>query len=138
MVDFNKEATIGTPAHNVVKILLLQARANVLEALEDYNKKMCKGIEADQSILKSRLLTWFLEHQAYLDRNLKKKDWVQMQNRAKESLFFNQDELKPEKIWEFIKDLNKIIDKLKVTRVDTRVSYDRSNVELDNEMNELF
>jgi len=138
MVDFNKEATIGTPAHNVVKILLLQARANVLEALEDYNKKMSKGIEADQSILKSRLLTWFLEHQAYLDRNLKKKDWVQMQNRAKESLFFNQEELEPEKIWDFIKDLNKIIDKLKVTRVDTRVAYDRSNVELDNEMNELF
>jgi len=138
MVDFNKEATIGTPAHNIVKILLLQARANVLEALEDYNKKMSKGIEADQSVLKSRLLTWFLEHQAYLDRNLNKKDWEQMQKKAKESLLFNQDEIEPEKIWEFIADLNMIIDKLKVTRVDTRVAYDRSNVELDNEMNDLF
>lgn len=138
MVDFNKEATIGTPAHNVVKILLLQARANVLEALEDYNKKISKGFEADQSVLKSRLLTWFLEHQAYLDRNLKKKDWDLMQNEAKKHLLFNDKELEPETIWEFVRDLNMIIDKLKVTRVDTRIAYDRSNVELDNEMNDLF
>ena len=62
MVDFNNEATIGTPAANVVKILILQARANAIEALEFYNKRTSLGVEANQTTLKDRLGSWFLEH----------------------------------------------------------------------------
>ena len=65
MVDFNTDATVSSPAANLVKILLLQARANALEALEFLNKKESSGVQFEQAMIKARLGTWFLEHQAY-------------------------------------------------------------------------
>ena len=70
MVDFNNEITVGTPAADVVKILILQARANVFDSLEKYNRDKNRNIESDKATLKARLGTWFLEHEAFIKRQL--------------------------------------------------------------------
>jgi hypothetical protein len=137
MVDFNNEATISTPSVDIVKVLILQARANVLEALEDYNKKLSKGLDADQSIIKSRIGTWFIEHQAYLIRNLKTAEYETLKKDFFDKIFFNPKDLTPAEIMGLIIELNIIIDKLNLTKVDYRQVYDRTRIELDNFNNEL-
>lgn len=137
MVDFNNDATIGTPAVNIVKILLLQARANVLESFEFYNKKISQGIEADQSHLKARILTWFLEHQSYLKRTLKKEQYKEILEKMKKDFLFNEKELSKEKFLDMVMELNNIMDNLRLTRVDLKKQYDKSDIEEDNKQNEL-
>jgi len=137
MVNFNNEATIGTPAINIVKTLLLEARANALEYLEQYNKKICQGVQADQSILKARLGTWFMEHQAYLERTFKSDADKEEFNIILTQLFFNENDLEKEELLRIVIFLNNVIDKLRITRIDLRKQYDRTNVEEDNLANDL-
>lgn len=137
MVDFNNEATIGTPSANVVKILLLEARANVFEALELYNKKIMDNLQANQNILKSRVATWFLEHQAYIKRTIKKeKDYQKVYDRFKK-LFFSTEQMKDEELLDLIIELNELIDNLRITRIDIKTPYKREDIEEDNKQNDL-
>ena len=138
MVDFNNEVTIGTPAVEVVKILLLQARANVLEVLENYNKKESQSIQTDQGLLKARLGTWYLEHQAYLNRVLTKEEDIKKWEEIARDILFNPKDLEQERIIEIITELNIVIDHLRINRIDTRKQYDRTNIETDNAENQLY
>lgn len=137
MVDFNNEATIGTPAANVVKILILQARANVLEALEKYNQQASSGIESSSGFLVARLGSWFLEHQAYLKRTLNKKDYEELIKNWQGKILLNTDAPSQEEILEMILHLNEICDKLRLTRIDLKANYDRTLIEEDNKHNDL-
>jgi hypothetical protein len=137
MVDFNNEATITTPSIDIVKVLILQARANVLEALEHYNKNVSKGIDIEQSVLRARIGVWFLEHQAYLKRTKKPEEYDTLYNKMLNKIFFTETNLTNEEILELISELNTIIDKLGITKLDFRKVYDRTKIELDNENNEL-
>ena len=59
MVDFNNETTIGTPAVDIERVLILQRRNDVIDALEGYKKLDYQGTEADLSIFRSRVLSFF-------------------------------------------------------------------------------
>lgn len=137
MVDFNAEKTVGTPAVDVVRILVLQARANVFDSLEKYNKDCSNNIDASQAVLKSRIATWFLEIQAYLKRTNKAKEYSKTYESWEQKLFFNENILEKKEILSIIFELNKVLDELKIIRLDNRPAYDRTNIELDNEINEL-
>lgn len=137
MVDFNTDATVSSPAANLVKILLLQARANALEALEFLNKKESSGVQFEQAMIKARLGTWFLEHQAYLERTMPTKDYKELYNKFTSKLFFSTTDLEKDEVLDLFIFLNKIMDKLRITKVDTKAVYDRSNIEEDNFHNDL-
>lgn len=138
MVDFNNEVTVGTPSANVVKILVLQARSNVFEALENYNKKLSQGIEADSSIVKARTGTWFLEHHAYLKRSKTKAGDKKLYEDYYELLFDEDKNPSFKEILQIIDYLNDVADTLRITLIDTKKQYDRSKIELDNEANEIY
>ena len=134
MVDFNNEATVGTPSANVVKILILQARANALESLEYYNKQMSEGVQHSQGTLKARLGSWLLEHSPYIKRS--HKDLTEFE-RVEGLIFFNQKDLEDIEIKFIVNFLNEICDNIKLTRIDLKRAYDRSIIEEDNKQNEL-
>lgn len=131
MVDFNNEATIGTPAQDIVRVLVLQARANVFESWELYTKQKLRGMETDKSIVIARLCTWFLEHQAYLKRVTGKKD-IHKYEGLINTLLYNGSELPDKKIIEIMLYLNEELDKLRITKLDTKQYYDRSLWENEN------
>lgn len=137
MVDFNNEATIGTPSANVVKILLLQARANVLDALEFYNKQTSIGVDGNQAMLRARIGTWFMEHQAYLCRTLNPDDYTRLYDLVEKKIFFSTNDITKQEILSIIIELNKVMDKLRITKVDLRKDYNRTDIEMDNQENEL-
>ena len=125
MVDFNNDTTIGTPAVDIVRVLILQARANVYEALELYYKVKFSGVSARLNIVKARLITWFLEHQAYIKRIDEAKF-----KEIKKTLFNNS--IDEATVLDLIFFFNELLDKLKITMIDTRKQYDRSKIEDEN------
>ncbi len=137
MVDFDNEATVGTPSANVVKILILQARANALESLEHYNKQMSEGVQASQGTLKGRLGSWFLEHSPYIKRTKGSKEDLKEFEEIQDLIFFNMKELEDLELKRIVNYLNEICDTIKLTRIDLKRAYDRTLIEEDNKNNEL-
>lgn len=124
MVDFNNEATITTPAADVIKIEILERRYNLIEAVEAFNKQHQAGVHAETSIVKSRLLSLFMEIQPALDRGLKEKDKEEL------SLLLKSDDYKDLMRAYFI--INTWLDRIRLIRIDTRQQYDRTIAEEEN------
>jgi hypothetical protein len=125
MVDFDNETTIGTPASDVVKILILQRRADLFEAIEDYNKRNFKGIEADISIFKARLITLWIELEETLKRTLNKIEYETL----KRDIYSDTEGV----LMDCTLKLNAFIgNKLRLTRLDTKQQYDSTRADLEN------
>lgn len=124
MVDFNNETTIGTPALDVVKILILQRRYDVFEALESYNKLKFKNAEGDLSILRSRLFSLFLEIQASIKRRLKEEEYTALFNKIQSE---SEEDLK-----EAIYIINTELDNINLTKIDTRRQFDTTQMLKEN------
>ena len=136
MVNFNNETTVSTPAANIVKLLVIEARYNSFLAFEEYNSKISVSINQNQGRVRARLGTWFLEHQAYLDRTFKKAEDIIEIDAVKTDLFFNKKDLEYTRILEIIIFLNNVMDKLRITKLDTKQQYDTTDIEEDNKHNE--
>jgi len=136
MVDFNNEATIGTPAVDIVRVLILQARENLLDSLEIYIKKTNASVDWPQDSLRSRILTLFFHLQSYYKRTLTKTEYKDLYNKYTK-VFFNSEELTKEEILDFVTSLNDTLDDLRLTRIDNKRVYDRTNIEEDNKENGL-
>ena len=124
MVNFNNESTIGTPAIDVVRILVLQARANLLEAWEVYRKQMGAGIQADINVVYARSYTLFDELRAGINRGRTKEQYEELENWIKTK---GEDSLI--KAFEF---MNAYLDGIRLTRLDTKQVFDRSRFEEEN------
>lgn len=125
MVDFDSEVTVSTPATDIVKILILQARANLFESIEAWKRDEAQNIDrGSEAVAKARLNTLFMELQGVLKRKMDEKDY--------ESL--KKDCNSGENLLKRTYELNEFIDeKLKITQIDTRKQYDRTRVEEENE-----
>jgi len=130
MVNFNNETTVTTAAGDVVKILLLQRRADLFEALEKYNKEKYQGVASGLSIVKARLFTLFLEMQGAMKRKLKEDEYIEHLGTIKDS-----SEIEP--ILDEIYFLNEQLDKMGLTKIDTRKQYDDTNAETENKIKGL-
>lgn len=126
MVDFNNEATIGTPATDVVKISILERRYDVIEAFEHYKKKKFDGIQAPLSIVRARLMSLFLEIQAMLKRKMKPEDYVLLVKGVGADKY---DEV----MAAFI-EINEFVDELRLTRIDNQRVYNSQDVEEENKV----
>lgn len=78
MVDFDSEATIATPAVDVKRILVLQDRQFLKEAMEAYRKTDLSGVNTDTNIISSRLYSMFLEIRSGIRRHLSQKDYERL------------------------------------------------------------
>jgi len=136
MVNFNNETTVSSPAANIIKLLVIEARYNSFLAFEEYNNKISSSVNYNQGRVRARLGTWFLEHQAYLERTFTKAEDIAEIEEVKRDLFFNKKDLEYSRILEIIVFLNNVIDKLKITKLDTKLQYDTTNIEEDNKHNE--
>ncbi len=129
IVDFDNEATIGTPAVDIVRVLILQRRADVFEALEQYNKDNYANIQTDISVIKARLYSLFLELQGGLKRRLKAKDY--------NDLVKQLDSKEPKDVLKVILMLNEYLDSLNLTKIDTKKKYDKTRVEKEHKVKGL-
>lgn len=125
MVDFNSEATVGTPAVDIVRVMVLERLNNLYDGVEDYFKKIEQGYDKDLSVVKARLYSLWLIIEAQVTRKEGKNKAKEYEQKIKSNDF---DELK-----EMITYFNKYLDELKLTRLDTKKVYDGSRVEVENQ-----
>jgi len=128
MVDFNNDATIGTPAVDVVRILILQRRSDLFEALEQYNKQEIRGIQCDLAVVRSRLISLFYE----LQSGLKRRSTVEEYNSIVEGLKSDKiDDVK-----KIISKVNHYLDEIRLIRLDNKPHVDKKNWEAVNSAND--
>jgi type I site-specific restriction-modification system R (restriction) subunit len=124
MVDFNSDATIASGPKNIINILIIQRLNDFLEAFEQARKDDLNGINPNLAISQARLQTLVYQIRAMLKRHMRKNYKLIFKN------LNNKMSLKQiEEMYILIDDA---LDRLRITRVDTRKVYDRSLAELDN------
>jgi len=128
MVDFNNESTIGTPAADVEKISILQRRYDLIEAYENYKKMRLQGAGSSLSITRARLISLFMEIQASLQRRLKKEDYEKLKG-----LVF-AEKMEEEDFMQSFFLINKELDDIRLTRIDSQQVYNKFNVEEENKI----
>lgn len=126
MVDFNNDNTIGTPAVDIVRVLILEKRTNVIEALETINKRDSTD-NYDNSLLKSRMQSLFWEMQGMLERKKNHKDHKESIQEINHVLFSKKPTL--EELMKVFGILNLYLDDIRLTRIDNNTQYDRRRVE---------
>lgn len=115
MVDFNNSETIGTPALDIVRVLVLERRFNVMEALEEYKKVKLLGVDElskEIASVQSRLMSFYLEIQEATVRHLTEEE--------EKSVIEALDSKNFAELFEAFKILNTLLDKLTITKLDTR------------------
>ena len=126
MVDFNNEATIGRPAIDIVRVLILQARYDTLEALKEHTLQKAHSSEHTLPKLKANVLRWWMEIEASFLRRYKEKRYKEVQEMIET---IEEDEII---IMKAIHLLNKECDDIRLTMIDTKPNYDRTDIEAEN------
>ena len=124
MVDFNNEATMTTPAGDVVKLCIIEKWYNLIEALEAYDKSTSSGVASDFYIVKSRLMSLFRVLSPTLLRGGKKAEYEEVILLSKSNKY--------DDIIRAFMVLNKFLDDIRLTRIDNKPIYDRTRVEDEN------
>ncbi len=129
MVNFNNESTISTPAVDIVRILILEARVNVLEAIEKGNRLEFSNAD-DLLTVSARLMTLYYNIEGTILRRIKTP-------KEKEELIKNITSTDKKKVLEAFVKINLLLDELKLTRIDGKVVYDSTRVETENTAKDL-
>lgn len=131
MVDFKDERTVTTPSWEILKLLALEKRENLMLAIEFYFKHKYDDqvLEQDINIVRGRLWCLYYELEAWLKRSY--DDVLLASFRVK------IDSKDIVEVFEVVTFINKFMDDKKLTRIDTRNVYDKTRVEVENEQSEL-
>lgn len=131
MVDFNLGETIGKAPEELTKLMILERRSFIIDALEGYYKFRHQGVQADSYVVISRIKALYYELAGTLERNLNAQELKEL----KEKLF--QDKVTIEQAIEVFDRLQKFLDDKHVTRFDTRTQYIKTRTENENKVKGL-
>jgi hypothetical protein len=136
MVDFNSEGTVTTAPADVLKILILEKREYVMEALNNYNVVKFRNMNAKNNYIKAGILTLWFELKAMLLNSVTKREKMSIDNReevlTKELLDSVYKKIDSDKWSEAFEFLNSYLYMKGLTKVDTRSHYDKSRVSAIN------
>jgi hypothetical protein len=122
MVDFNNDATVATPATDVIRILILQRRNDCIEAIEAYMRNLGKMGAADPYEVRARIYSLYLELQAALRRRLPEAEYQALRVLVVNHYTAIIDLVR---CFEF---MNQWLDENKLIRIDTKKQYDSTLV----------
>ena len=128
MVDFNNESTISKPPKEVVALILIEKIYNFLEADEDYSKKRLIGGAVSIANSRSRLRTLFLMSHDLLRRSLDKEVY----SAVKLVCMDLKQKIEPDDLLESFGHIMAVMDKVGLTKLDTKPIYNRNSIEQSN------
>ena len=141
MVNYNNDTTIATPSIDINRVQILERRAYVIEALEKYYQYQYGGSTGNQNIVKSRISSLFWEIQETLKRKFPVSE---APGEGEMSYIDMQEILFPKKgggdfkevlrVWEKI---NIMLGEINLTKIDTKKEYDTTNIDQENEEQNL-
>jgi hypothetical protein len=130
MVDFNKIDTVAIPPGDIVKIIILNRWWDLQEAREFYYKHKFNNINQGFSSVRVRTKTLFETLQATLKRKLEEKEYLDLYKLCNSK---NEEDLDNA----YFK-LNETLDKINLTKIDTREQVNRHRVEMSNKAQGYF
>jgi hypothetical protein len=136
MVDYNNENTLAVPSIDINRIQILERRAYVIEALEQYYKYRMSGAKHNTQYFISRLASLFWELQETLKRKYQ-NDKEMNYNTMYEILFPENKSANMRdciKVWTKI---NLLLGEINLTKIDTRKEYDTTDIEEENKVQNL-
>lgn len=113
MVDFNSEATVSAAAIDILRILILQRRNDVIDSIEGYRKLEAHS-EPEASVIRARLYSLFLEIQPMIKRKHDDYDDILKGCLSKEFNILTETFLL----------INEFLDKNRLIRIDMKEIYD--------------
>lgn len=133
MVNFDNETTIGTASVDIMRVLILEKRTNVIESLEAINKR--SEVDYNQLYtLRARIQSLYWELEGMLKRKYEEDE---LKKELLDSLFIPSNQLKIEELLKTFSFMNRYLDELRLTRIDTKAVYDRRRVENVNKRNHV-
>lgn len=133
MVDFNNETTVGTPPGDVVKIVVLERREQVIEALEQLHRVESAELDTGhkKDLLRARTMAFWYEIQAMVKRRQAKAGEGSLSyDEVREAITKATEEKDLIEAYEW---MNEFVDDMGVTVIDSRPKYDRSIAEDANQ-----
>ena len=132
MTDFRNE-TMTTPSWELIKILALQKREDLMLAIEFYMKhkyedRHSDDNELDLNFVRARLWVLYYELEAWLKRAYSEEVILLYTGKI--------DSKKKEEVFEVVSWINKFMDEQKLTRIDNIKKSDTTRVMQDNESDE--
>ena len=100
----------------------MERRYNLFEALESYHKMMAQEQDSsiELSIVKARLFPLYLEIEGTMRRHLKEAELKEFMNNMSANDY--------DTLLKAIYTISDVLDRVKLTRLDTRVPYDSTRV----------
>lgn len=126
--NYDLTTSVSSPIE-YYKIIVLQRLNDLVEAWESYFKNKYTGVEVNLNIVHARTTSLYLCLITYLKRKSTKFDNIDKQ------LF--EDEPNEKFLLRIFKLLNEQLDIDRLTRFDTKQTYDGTRVEMENEASEL-
>lgn len=138
MVDWKNENTLATPSIDINRVQILERRAYVITALEEYYSYQAVGSTVRTNRFISKLTSLFFEVEGLIkrryDRETLDKDDLSYTN-IKEIMFSKSSKFVDYyKVWE---QINLLLDNIGLTKIDTKQDYDKRNPELENKVHNL-
>jgi len=126
----NKELeTTSTPPSDILKIMILQRRDDALSAIESYYKYMYSGATPPSHIVRSRVGSLFFDLEPCLRRSLSAGDYKHLSD----YIFSDKAAI----VILGFRELNAVLDQLKITRLDNNPRIDTTIVENENSIKGL-
>jgi hypothetical protein len=125
---YDLTTSVSTPIE-YYKILILQRYNDLVEAWESYFKNKHTGVEVSINIIHARTTSLYLALITYLKRKSDKFDKT-------DSILF-ESEPTEKQLLNIFKLINEQLDIDRLTRFDTKQTYDGTRVELENEASGL-
>ncbi len=132
MVNFNSDMVVGIAPINLVKIGIIESRENLLLAIEKYYELAENGQEPNINYILSRLRTLTLKLQPLLTRQLKDYEYLLI-----EDSIFRDSSLNLDNVLEIFFQLNIIMDKVNLIKIDTKEHHDDRIIEYSNKRKHL-
>ena len=115
MVDFNQEATISTPAIDIMRVSILQARQNLLDSIEIYTQRKADGHKIPTSLMKSRLWRLYQEIEQTIQRHSKPEEFEEIEN-----FMLDMKDTQEEKILFYMNIIMTVLDTINLTLIYTK------------------
>jgi len=136
MVDFNSEGTVTTPPADILKILILEKREYVLEAITNYYVVSFRDMSVKDNYIRAGLMALWLELKAMLLNSVFKREKLLINGKEESITIKMLDSIYSKLIsagWlEGFDFINSYLYTKGLIKVDSRTHYDKNRVSAIN------
>lgn len=135
MVDFNSEGAFTANKGQILELVILGRRDELINTFQLWRESKIGNTSKEETYrykLQSIVFALFMELERALSRKLEKKKYDEIKE-----LVLKEEAVEGKKLIDIYFSINKALDELNLTKIDTKKSFDTTDVETENSMKGL-